>query len=320
MKYNKKKINSLLVRLLLNRPDRLEGFDSTHLHDFHHIMREDYGVFTTGQNINSTVGALLEELHITQDVPFTEVTSILVEKCKIPDVLYRPKMCSDALKKRAKYTQVDIWKDVENATTSTQTVDRLNELQVQYSLQSGGNNEKHHVQWGEKTTATLKDETLAKLRKDGVLSSESDVLCLGPRWVAEINFFRNNLGFPKTIGLDLFSNNPDLIKVGDMHDMPLPDNSFDMVYQRNTFNKSYDLRKCLDECVRILRPGGVIMTDDNVDYFEGVTEIARANPTSLNWFTKYLGAHVQEVVVSKEYEPAPNGYTRAIGLYTVRVK
>ena len=51
-----------------------------------------------------------------------------------------------------------------------------------------------------------------------------------------------------------------------MHDMPFEDNTFDVVYQKNTFNKSYNIRKCLDECVRVLVDGGVIISDEILGY------------------------------------------------------
>lgn len=51
----------------------------------------------------------------------------------------------------------------------------------------------------------------------------------------------------------------DRLKVvqGDARAMPWPDDSFDLVYSFNVFEHLLDPAKCLDEVIRVLRPGGV---------------------------------------------------------------
>ncbi|BBZ06392.1 hypothetical protein MDOR_05610 [Mycolicibacterium doricum] len=44
---------------------------------------------------------------------------------------------------------------------------------------------------------------------------------------------------------------------GDAHAMPWPDASFDFVYSFSVFEHVNDPEKCLDEVIRVLRPGGV---------------------------------------------------------------
>ena len=113
---------------------------------------------------------------------------------------------------------------------------------------------------------------MIQLRETGAVRADEPVLTIGPRWTGEIDYFRERLGLQGTIGLDLFSPDEELIKVGDMHDMPFEDDTFGLVYQRNTFDKSYDIRAALRECVRVLRDGGVLITDDCYAYTEGVSE------------------------------------------------
>jgi hypothetical protein len=103
-----------------------------------------------------------------------------------------------------------------------------------------------------------------KLR--GWLDGESPSLSIGPRWVTEIEFFRQILGLRRHVGLDLFSNDQDLVKVGDMHQMPFPDQHFQLVFIKNTVDKSYDVRRLVAELLRVTRPGGIIVVDQICGY------------------------------------------------------
>lgn len=91
-------------------------------------------------------------------------------------------------------------------------------------------------------------------------------LSVGPRWVTEIQYFRQILGFEKHIGLDLFSNNPALVQTGDMHAMPFPDSHFGFAFLKNVVDKSYDVRKLVDEIVRVMVPGGTVVIDQVCAY------------------------------------------------------
>lgn len=84
------------------------------------------------------------------------------------------------------------------------------------------------------------------------------VLSIGPRVEGEIynlmgyGFRRRNI-----VGLDLFSYSP-YIQVGDMHEMPFPDDSFDVVISGWVLNYSDNKQKAADEMRRVTRPGGFI--------------------------------------------------------------
>jgi len=85
-----------------------------------------------------------------------------------------------------------------------------------------------------------------------------DVLTVGPRTEAEI-FALMAVGFDaaKIRGLDLISYSP-FVDVGDMHDMPYGDNSFDVVILGWVLAYSTDNPKAVAEVLRVARPGAFI--------------------------------------------------------------
>lgn len=103
-----------------------------------------------------------------------------------------------------------------------------------------------------------------KLR--GWLDANTPSLSIGPRWVTEIEFFREILGLKGHVGLDLFSNDESLVKVGDMHHMPFPDRYFQLVFIKNTVDKSYQVRQLVAELIRVTRPGGIVIVDQICGY------------------------------------------------------
>jgi SAM-dependent methyltransferase len=100
----------------------------------------------------------------------------------------------------------------------------------------------------------------------GLLNTKRPSLSVGPRWVTEIEFFREVVGLRQHIGLDLFSDDPELVKAGDMHAMPFPDRQFQFIFIKNTIDKSYNVRKLVDELVRVVCPGGIIVVDQICGY------------------------------------------------------
>ena len=56
-------------------------------------------------------------------------------------------------------------------------------------------------------------------------------------------------------GIDLYSSNPK-IKVMNMEDMEIPDDTYDAVFMANTLAYAKNTERCIAECVRVLRPGG----------------------------------------------------------------
>lgn len=84
------------------------------------------------------------------------------------------------------------------------------------------------------------------------------VLSIGPRSESEL-FMLYGAGFhPDNVSaLDLISYS-ELVDLGDMHDMPYPDNSFDIIILGWVLGYSRDPQKVADEVVRVARPGAFV--------------------------------------------------------------
>jgi SAM-dependent methyltransferase len=100
----------------------------------------------------------------------------------------------------------------------------------------------------------------------GQLRVDRDSLSIGPRWITEIKYFRNAIGLQRHIGLDLFSDDPELVVAGDMHAMPFEKGRFHFVFSKNTVDKSYNVRQLVSEMLRITAPGGLIVIDQICGY------------------------------------------------------
>lgn len=113
---------------------------------------------------------------------------------------------------------------------------------------------------------TLWGTWIPRWQRMGYLEPDVPSLSIGPRWTTEIRYFRDVLGLRAHRGLDLFSSDPDLVDVGDMHEMPYGDSSFQLVFVKNTLDKSYDIRRAVAECCRVLKPGGILVVDQVCAY------------------------------------------------------
>ncbi len=106
----------------------------------------------------------------------------------------------------------------------------------------------------------------ARWKRTGLLKPCRRSLSVGPRWLTEIAYFREVIGLRRHIGLDLFSDEPELVIAGDMHAMPFPDQHFSFVFIKNTADKSYDIRKLVEELLRVIEPRGLIVIDQVCGY------------------------------------------------------
>jgi SAM-dependent methyltransferase len=135
------------------------------------------------------------------------------------------------------------------------------------------------------------------------LHAEDSVICIGNRWVGEIRYFRENLGLKKTIGVDLFSQTPDLVVAADMHDMPFADNSIKMVFNRGLINKSYDVRLLVREIYRVLTPDGFLIVETPGPYEWGVSRLGRTDIKSVQNLLRLLRGKVRRVIYAEETKP-----------------
>lgn len=312
---NIEQIKQCLDNLLLNRDTRVDRFDGDYIDDFHFILKENYDITSFEDNTNNDFNTL------KQNYPETKTIKNLQSAIKNTEGLniskYGPKISPSSTKQSYGYTRVPIWGEVDSVKKTDDNVDVLNKLQAEYSIQSGGNatGVKPEGFWVREGLTEKKEEIFNNICLNG---EQKSVLCIGPRWVEEITFISDKFKC-NAVGLDLFSKDKDLITVGDMHDMPFEDNMFDVVYQKNTFNKSYDIRTCLDECIRVLKPGGVIISDECLGYTIGVNELARTSINRNSWYSAYLKNHISEVLVDAEVNPGYN-WIELGGLFAARIK
>jgi len=84
------------------------------------------------------------------------------------------------------------------------------------------------------------------------------VLSIGPRTEGEmLNLFAHGFKRKNIAGLDLISYSP-WIEVGDMHDMPFQDNSFDIVICGWAIAYSNNKPKAAGEIIRVLKHHGIV--------------------------------------------------------------
>jgi hypothetical protein len=99
--------------------------------------------------------------------------------------------------------------------------------------------------------------------------TDGNLLVIGPRFESEF-YLARGLGWSRksVTGLDLLSYSP-LVTVGDMHQMPYPDEEFRSIVCGWTISYSYQPEVAAKEMARVLQPGGVlvlgveVVTDDS---------------------------------------------------------
>jgi SAM-dependent methyltransferase len=87
------------------------------------------------------------------------------------------------------------------------------------------------------------------------LPKDARILIIGPRTENDLLIFRGN-GYHNIIGLDLISYSP-WVKLGDMHNTPFEDSSFDAVVSAWCITYSKTPKIVITETIRILKPNGI---------------------------------------------------------------
>jgi SAM-dependent methyltransferase len=286
---------------LLDREQLIDRFDASYLDDLPEILREVHGITQENAAEHDDAAELWRLAGRDGDVELEELAPAL-EELGVDERRYSPKEAPAKVRRRHGYGRVRSWRRAAGLRLgrSANGQDAVNTIQAEYSLQSGGDHEVAFTDLARPETGDPWTPLMIRLRESGSLGEDEPVLTIGPRWTGEIAYFRERVGLRGTIGLDLFSPDEELIKVGDMHDMPFEDGTFGLVYQRNTFDKSYDIRAALRECVRVLRDGGVLITDDCYAYTDGVSELSRTSIKHNDQVLRVLGDHVGEVLYDRE--------------------
>ena len=94
--------------------------------------------------------------------------------------------------------------------------------------------------------------------------AKCDVLCVGSRNTAEIDYFRSK-GAKNVVGIDLYSEYQDILVI-DMHDMTFPDNHFDVIYSSHSLEHAYDVQKVISEIIRVGRSGALVVIEVPIRY------------------------------------------------------
>lgn len=314
-----KEIKKIVDKWISERPILMDRFDGNYLSDFHHILRENYDIESLD---DERLTQLVDLLQLNKNDSPEDLSSKLIEVLNQND--YLPKISTMEVKKKHKYVDIPDWEEVGEVKVdgSDDSIKKATKFLAQYSLQSGGTKHKDvknfaKTGWGRSNEMRRVQTSIIK----EYIANKPDakMLTLGPRWGAEIEFLRGHFNM-EVIGLDLFSKDESLVKIGDMHKMPFDDNSFDIVYEKNTYNKSYDIRKALDETVRVLKPGGMIIYDEAMDYTIGVNENARTNIKSHEWTKQYLKGIIDDVIWDREDKDNRNDWVNKTGTFIATIK
>jgi SAM-dependent methyltransferase len=112
-------------------------------------------------------------------------------------------------------------------------------------------------------------EFINRFKGCAALAEMRSVLCLGARLGTEVRAL-HALGF-FAVGIDLNPGERNVyVLPGDFHNVVFPDGSVDAVYT-NCLDHVFDLDKMIGEIRRMLRPGGLFITDVLAGFEEGFT-------------------------------------------------
>jgi SAM-dependent methyltransferase len=313
---------------LIDREEVIDRFDASYLDDLPAILREVHGLDDArlaGHRLEPRIAELWELSGRPRDeLALADLPRVLVEEVGVDPAEWSPREAPKSVRQRYGHDRVRSWRSgagrrVAASAPEVPARDIVNTMQAEYSIQSGGD---RPVEFGDLARPETGDPwtpLMRELRERGDVREDEPVLTIGPRWVGEIHYFRDEIGLRGTIGLDLFTPDDELIKVGDMHDMPFEDGTFGLVYQRNTFDKSYDIRAALRECVRVLRDGGILVSDDCYAYTDGVSEMSRTSLKHNRQIVRAIEPHVAEVIYDRETD-SNESWIERVGQLAVRVR
>ena len=311
-------IKKIVDDLINEQPILMDRFDASYLADFHHILRENFGI----ENLESErLSKLVKLVKLKKTNAPGDLTIKLLGILDEND--YQPQQSTDGVKAHHKYDTVDGWQNLENVKVdgTPESVEKAKRFLSLYSKQSGGNHDKtidQYIRYFGRTEE-LRNVQTTIINEHTLNKPGAKMLTLGPRWSGEIKFLRARFNM-NVMGLDLFSSDESCVRIGDMHDVPWDDNTFDIVYEKNTYNKAYDIRKAFDETVRVLKPGGLIMYDECLDYTIGVNENARTNIKTHLWVKNYLGDKIDQVLWDREDPDTANYWINKTGMFAATIK
>ena len=152
------------------------------------------------------------------------------------------------------------------------------------------------------------------------------VLSVGPRSEAELLLYAAyGFTWKNLRGLDLVSYSP-MIDVGDMHDMPYEDNSFDVIFVGWVLSYSEDRGRALKEMVRVLKPQGYIAFGNGYDssskngVVQGNYVGASTRPNDLEGFLAPIKHHIDTMFFRHDITPEMmnKGQRAILGVFSIK--
>jgi hypothetical protein len=271
---NENELSAALDRLI-RIPDCVLSFDKSLVELLPELLIEQYGLRPGEDHRNPDLSFIMRwfETKTGKAVSFGDLPGLLKE-AGLDTPRYRPPLATDGLSE-----------EFESWSTATATQSLKDALVLQKDLGQGTYRAMQkpydpNARGGATLRSYLQSVTTPRpgplervlrlsfwevkiklWRLLGLVSANKPSLSVGPRWNTEVKFFREIVGLRQHIGLDLSSSDPELIKTGDMHNMPLASDTYNFIFVKNTADKSYEIRKFVGELVRVAAPNGIIVID-----------------------------------------------------------
>jgi len=130
------------------------------------------------------------------------------------------------------------------------------------------------------------------LKDNNLTNMPNTILSIGPRDARELNQVQRKFPKSKVSGVDLFSNDK-RITLGDMHDLPFVDNSFNIVFAVHVMEHAYNPKQAFSEISRILCKGGIFSMEVPINF--ATTEFDRQDYSSADVVKEYLGSNFSTI-------------------------
>lgn len=282
MTYDTERIEALLDQLI-QRENCVLCYDASLIEQLPDVLRENFRIRSAKDGLRlpplrdlaATLGLINRDDWSLDDLPE------LLRSAGIDESRFRPRPSGERLEEQAK--PFDHWSESKadenlDAVIGLQKdlgMGRYNAATQRYASELEVKNLRDYLRGVTSAPPTLMERVvrrsfweirIALWQLLGKVDGTQPTLSIGPRWLTEIEFFRKIVGLRQHVGLDLFSDNPDLVVPGDMHEMPFPNSRFQLVFLKNVVDKSYNVRKLVQELIRIVQPGGIIIVDQVCGY------------------------------------------------------
>ncbi|SRR5258707_2838927 len=159
------------------------------------------------------------------------------------------------------------------------------------------------------------------------LNGRSDILSIGPRTEGELlNLVGHGFDRRRIRGVDLISYSP-WVDLGDMHDLPYDDNSFDAVILGWTLAYSENREKATSEVIRVARDGAVVavgveynpLSNEEIVEWLGYLPGNENRITSVDQILGFFKDRVDHVYFSHEHKPTVRSQVGSIiAIFSIR--